>query len=221
MKSRTTLGGLATLVALLLPAFAVAAPYQVPSDGKLHVLPEGIAAVDPTNPAASAQAVPMDTAWTFGGQLVSPGDAAKKGLACLEDATATTRCYSSEASLTAAESVEPFSASVARFRGGKRSTRRHVHAAQHYYDPMLTWQYGGRGGWVLELNSQCSWYNLTGAYDNAASHLYTGNHTGYWSVGSGGTGAQVGGGPGTEANLTVGGNVIWDNILSSRYRYGC
>lgn len=207
---------LIALVALLLvPALAGAAPYKVPNDGKIHVLPEGIGAIDPTNPAATAPAVPADTTWVFNGSPISPNDAAAKNLACLEDDGPTTRCYRSEKALDAAENVTSLAASIARHG---RKGRRHAHASNHAYGPMQTWESAGPSGWLLQLNSQGGWYDLTGSYNNAASYLYTGNHTGYWSVGNQGAGGQVWGGAYVSADLTVGIQSIYNNVLSSRHR---
>ncbi|WP_205699462.1 hypothetical protein [Conexibacter sp. SYSU D00693] len=60
---------------------------------------------------------------------------------------------------------------------------------------MKIWEHGGWHGWRVDTNSCYSWFNLTGSYNDNASSLDTGNHTGTLSVDNDGEGDRIGWGP--------------------------
>lgn len=192
-------------------AVLVAGAMAVPAvaGATFEIIPADEAA---TLPSAGGRTVPMDSRWEHGGVAIAPSTALQRKLACFEDESPTTRCYSSIASMAAAENVLTPRASSARKRN-----RRHAHRSYHPGDPLTVWMSTNYTGSSLSLSSSCAWYDLTGSWDNNAESAYAGNHSYYLSQFSGGGGVNGG----DSAYNYVASFYIYNNYWSSRWRRGC
>jgi hypothetical protein len=175
------------------------------------------------DPAASAPSAPVESTFLYRGKEIAVNDAAALDLACIQNAGQRTRCYSTGAELDRAEGVaNPAQKDAARVARKHKNKRRHrAHRAQHYYYPMQLWEHTFQHGWRLDLNSQCAWYNIPGAYNDNASSYDVGNHSGHLSQDYGGLGPWYPGPTGAYAVGNMTDYVGWNDWVSSRYRLGC
>jgi hypothetical protein len=184
-----------------------------------------------TQAADLAPVAPDETSFSYHGGTISADDAASRDLQCFERHSKTT-CYDTARELEAAENAA-LSASAARRVGSKRVRAR---AANHGGSPMSVYENSGfnspTSGWRVDAYTSCNWYNLTGGYNDHASSVSTGSHTGLLSIDNDGVGDRLEWSAYTDiAHLTdyswqhcdwLG--CYWDSWndnASSRYRRGC
>ncbi len=143
----------------------------------------------------------------------------------MDDETLTTRCYDTEAQLETAEASiglapgagsDGVVASAARKLLGRH---RHGRVANHTgtSGPLSLWGDSPPGGWRIDTYSSCTWFNLTGSYDNATSYMATGVHTAQLSIYSGGAGGRLQGAVNSSYDLPYWG---FNDTASARARGG-
>ena len=177
----------------------------------LAMLPSAASAAA-VEPVPGGPSVFMDSQFSIGGKAVGRDDAAKRGYACIDDAAAVARCYADRKTLATAENVRIPGVSIA-----SKRHHRGARAARHPGNPLILSMGPNNTGAAIGVYVYCTWYNLTGSWNDNAESGYSGNHSAilqdYWS----GYGPQIASSGAYTTWTTFGGGA---NRTSSAWRYG-
>lgn len=130
-----------------------------------------------------AAVAPTETMFRYRGRDIPTAVAALQDLACIERGGQTT-CYGSEAAMERAEHLVPMRERHVLARGASaqrpshHEQRQRVRAANHGGNPLSIWEHADFHGWRIDTTTTCQWYNLPDGYNDEASSLNTGSHTG-------------------------------------------
>lgn len=162
---------------------------------EVQPLPEGSAPKRGQAPPVGRVA-PDYAEYEFEGGLIPRDEAARRGLGCFMPAEGRTRCYRSKRAMADAEKIATPGEVLAESRvralraKGKRAKSSNHYGSSAY--PLYLFQHTVYNGWYVAANSYCQWFNMSGFYNDSASRLQAGQHSGYTSSDANGGGAQGG-----------------------------
>lgn len=176
--------------------------------------------------AINSPVAPTETRFKYKNGTIAVNEAARRDMACIEK-RGRHKCYDTEAQMESAEGLTPVvrsRASSSRAKGKAGSRTRARARAAHHGAVMSIWEHSDYHGWRVDTQTCDLWFNLTGGYNDNASSLKTGDHTGYISVHNGGIGQRLGWAPRhiiphlSVYKLSDLADGDWDNDASSRRR---
>lgn len=209
MLSEPLVAGLVVGVCLALPSVAAADEFSSKDDAARN-----------GDPSASAPSHTMPSKFKFRGKSINRDDAARKGLVCNETSDQPVDCFATQDEADSAMGLSTdnghSAGTISRNRGRASSHCDSGGPMRVYRDSNQTTAYGG---WLLNLYSRHSWYDMLGTYNNAASSFGMNAHSGHLSEHTQGQGLWY---PGSTAVCAysnyMGEYSGWNDRATSRYR---
>lgn len=144
---------------------------------------------------ATARVIDIQPNASYKGGTIKSETAAKRGLACVQEASGKLTCFdtpeemaSSEVAQT--ESLKASGLTTASAAGKKRRARASVDCGLPWDGMGITqhidFNYTQPTGWQIAGYARQNWYNMSGSYANSATSVSAGNHSGYLADNYGG-----------------------------------
>lgn len=163
---------------------------------------------------AGAKQVNMPSNAKYDGAVISTEQAASSDLACFQSESGALSCYDSFEAMknSPAALAEAPKASVSRNKKARAASgNTFMLITEHSYFNQYV------GGWTIAGYARQNWYNLNGGYDNSATSVDAGNHSGYLAQYLNGGGRRLNR-PIYSECYNLSGCDNFNDITSSRYR---
>lgn len=163
---------------------------------------------------AAAKQVNLPSKAKYNGTTIATDQAASSDLDCFQSESGALTCFDTFEAMTnsAAARAEAPSASISKSKKARAASgNSFMLITEHSYFN------GYVNGWTIAGYARQNWYNLSGGYDNSATSVDAGNHSGYLAQYLNGGGRRLNR-PIYSECYNLSGCDNFNDITSSRYR---